>query len=355
MANISDFELTTLPGLFRWYAQSARQMAYQAHSRAEAEYWQDTLRVKLWQLLGDMPAEKPPNDPQTLEVFESAHFRREFIVIQTQADEYMPCYVLVPRHTKPPYKPVIALHGHGSWGARGLVGIATSDIEREFIKLHNYDYAQQLAQRGYLVFAPVMRGFAERSEPAFAQSHDSNPDARMWISSCKQLSLDALLCGKTLLGLRVWDVMRLIDYIKTRPEPMIQGLGCVGLSGGATITLFAAALDSRISSAVVSGYFSTFRESIMSIDHCVCNYIPGIVKYAEMVDIAGLIAPRPLLIETGRHDPIFPTEAAQRAFVELQPIYQRFDAPANLTLDQFDGGHQWSGQKAYDWLGSHLS
>ncbi len=166
--------------------------------------------------------------------------------------------------------------------------------------------------------------------------------------------MDALLCGKTLLGLRVWDVMRLIDYIKTRPEPMIDGLGCVGLSGGATITLFTAALDTRITCAVVSGYFNTFRDSIMAMDHCPCNYIPGIVKYAEMADIAGLIAPRPLLIETGRHDPIYPTEAAQRALDQLSPIYTAFEAQSKLAVDQFEGAHQWSGQKAYEWLDQHL-
>src|SRR5258708_9417314 len=300
MANISDFELTTLPGLFRWYDQSARQMAFRAQSWIEAEMWQRDLRDVIMRVLGDLPAVPPSLDPHVIEVVETEHCRREYVVIQTRVGEYMPCYVLIPQAAKPPYKPVIALHGHGSWGARGIIGMAASELENDFIKLVNYDYAQQLALRGYLVFAPVLRGFAERAEPAFEHSHDSVPDARMWLSSCKQVSLDALLCGKTLLGLRVWDVMRLVEYIKTRPESMIDGLGCVGLSGGATITLFTAALDTRINCAVVSCYFHTFPPFITAMDHCPCNYVPSIVKYTEMADIAGLIAPRPLLIQTER-------------------------------------------------------
>ncbi len=131
---------------------------------------------------------------------------------------------------------------------------------------------------------------------------------------------------------------------------MIEGLGCVGLSGGGTVTLFTAALDQRITCAVVSGYMNTFRASIMSIEHCFCNYIPGILQYAEIPDIAGLIAPRPLLVESGMHDPIYPSKATQQALDELRPVYRCLGAEDRLDADFFEGEHQWSGRKAYDWL-----
>jgi len=84
-----------------------------------------------------------------------------------------------------------------------------------------------------------------------------------------------------------------------------------------------------------------------------CNFVPGIVKVAEMVDIAGLVAPRPLLIETGTRDPIFPTTATQQAYAELQKIYAAFRT-ANLDINVFEGEHAWSGAKAYDWLAQWL-
>ena len=116
------------------------------------------------------------------------------------------------------------------------------------------------------------------------------------------------------------------------------------------MALFAAALDPRITCAVVSGYFNTFRDSIMAIRHCICNYVPGIATAAEIADIAGLIAPRPLLIESGMQDPIFPHDSALGAFAKLDHIYASFSAEDRLALDPFDDGHRWNGAKACDWL-----
>lgn len=74
----------------------------------------------------------------------------------------------------------------------------------------------------------------------------------------------------------------------------------MGISGGGLVAAFASALDERIKAAVVSGYVNTFEASIMAIRHCIDNYVPGLLQDAEMPDIVGLIAPRPLLIESGR-------------------------------------------------------
>ena len=120
------------------------------------------------------------------------------------------------------------------------------------------------------------------------------------------------------------------------------------------MTLFTTALDARITCAVVSGYFNTFRDSIMAVRHCLCNFVPGMARVAEMVDIAGLVAPRPLLIETGKRDPIFPTAATQRAYQGLQKIYAVWSAAPNLDIDIFEGEHAWSGAKAYALLAKWL-
>jgi dienelactone hydrolase len=202
-----------------------------------------------------------------------------------------------------------------------------------------------------MVFAPVLRGFAERMEDT-PLSDTARP---LWSSSCRVLAVNAMLLGKSLLGLRIWDVMRLVDYIRTRPEAPGAAIGCVGFSGGGTVALFSAALDQRISCTVVNSYFNTFRDSIMAIEHCLCNYLPGILKYAEMADIAGLIAPRPLLVVSGAHDPIFPAAATARALAALRPVYELLGAPERLDADIFAGGHQWNGAKTYDWLGRWLA
>jgi dienelactone hydrolase len=351
MNRLSDFELRTLPGLWHEVDQTPRQLAFRAQTRHEAEVWQKTLHDKLIELLGCFPADRCDLDPHPIETVEETSYTRELVVIQTQPGEYMPVHVLRPRTATPPYKPVIALHGHGSDGARLLLGIADDPPKVEHMRALNYDYARQLAARGFLVFVPVMRGFAERLEDPALQDTDET----LWLKSCHTAGMGALLLGKTLLGLRVWDIMRLVDYIRTRPEPMTPGLGCTGLSGGGTVTLFTTALEPRITCAAVSGYFNTFRDSIMAIRHCACNYVPGILNYAEMVDVAGLIAPRPLLVESGRQDPIFPVSAAQRAYVELQTIYHTFNADDRTKAVLFDGEHAWYGVETYGWLDHWLS
>ena len=116
-----------------------------------------------------------------------------------------------------------------------------------------------------------------------------------------------------MIGWRVWDVMRTIDYIATRAELDRSRVGCMGISGGGTVTVFAAALEPRIRAAMVSGYLNTFRDSVGSLAHCIDNYVPGILNWAEMHDVAGLIAPRPLFVESGEKDNIFPIKPASRA------------------------------------------
>ena len=126
-----------------------------------------------------------------------------------------------------------------------------------------------------------------------------------------------------MIGWRVWDVMRTIDYIETRHELDAGRIGCIGISGGGTATLFGAALEPRIRAALVSGYLNTFRDSIGSLSHCIDNYVPGILNWAEMPDIAGLIAPRPFFSESGEKDNIFPVKAAVESFNQVRDIYTR--------------------------------
>jgi dienelactone hydrolase len=351
MPNLSDFQLGTVPGLLRRYDQASPRLAFRARTPAEALAWQAELRAAFARLLGEWPAERCHLDPHLIDSVEDEHFTRELIVFQTQTGEYVPCYILVPRAVAPPYRAVIALHGHGSAGARHVVGLAANAAEAELAARANYDYARQLALRGFLVFAPTLRGFGERMEPAPLRDTSNE----MYASSCEAAAYDALLFGQTLLGLRVWDQMRLIDYIATRPEPRGRGLACVGLSGGGTVTTYAAALEPRITCAVISCALNPYRDSILPLSHCACNYVPGVLQIAEMADIAGLIAPRPVLIEAGTEDQGFPLAGTRRAVADLRRVYECLGAGGALETDIFEGGHRWSGAKAYDWLAKELA
>jgi dienelactone hydrolase len=347
-------DFTTLTTLWDEYEQMPRRLAYRATTQSEWAEWRSQLRGKIVELLGRFPTSAVPLQPQLLEERDLPEYTLQKVALQSEPGIYIPCYVLTPHNVVPPYRPVIALHGHGSGGAAHLLGRIVNEetrtAETAHIAAHNYNYAHQLACHGFMVFAPEQRGFGERMEPGPGLIFGSD----MGRSSCRSLAFNALMMGKTVLGMRVWDVMRTLDYISSRPESMVAGAGCVGLSGGGTTTLYASVVDERITAPVLSGAFSSFRSSIMSTIHCDCNYIPQILEFAEMADIAALIAPRPLLIEAGTEDPIFPVAEVKIAGREAAKVYDLLSVPERFDQDIFEGGHRFSGNKCFDWLARWL-
>jgi hypothetical protein len=119
----------------------------------------------------------------------------------------------------------------------------------------------------------------------------------------------------------------------------------MGISGCGTCAQFTSALDSRIKAAFVSGYLNTFRDSIISVSHCINNCVPGILNWAENYDVAGLIAPRPFFSEGGTHDPIFPVAATRESFTRVKKVYEVFNASDLAQQEIFDGLHEFQGVK----------
>lgn len=343
---IPHAHLSTMALLQKQYETQLRQLAFRARTLGEWRTWRDALRLRLSESLGGFPMVRYELNVQVAEVVEEKNYRREKIFFYSEPSAAVPCYVLIPKKVSPPYRPVIVLHGHGSGGARLLLGKPRGKTERAQLKAYNYNYAQQLAEQGYMVFLPVQRALGERVEKdkPFRTQTGANE------KSCEMITNVSLLFGRTLLGMRVWDVKRTIDYIHTRPEPMVEGIGCVGFSGGGTTALYAAALDERLDPVVIDGAFCSYRSSIMSVPHCSDNYVPGILRYAEIADVAGLIAPRALLIEHGTRDPIFPIEGVREAYQDLGRTYALLESSDRLCADFFPGAHRFSGRKAFDWL-----
>lgn len=345
-----SIDFTTLDSLWQAYDELIPSHRFTAENQEAWEEWREELLAHIKAILGTMPPQKPTRKAQILQSEMLPHYRLEKAALPVEEAIEAPCYVLTPHHVDPPYRPVIALHGHGSGGASHLIGRVRSEetrsAEEGHIAAHNYDYAHQLALKGFMVFAPEQRGFGERMETYEGMTLG---DA-MWRSSCRSLAFNALLMGRTILGMRVWDVQRTIDYIAARPEEISPKVGCVGLSGGGTTTLYAALMEPRIFAPVISGAFGSFRRSIMETMHCDCNYLPGILKVAEMADLAAAIAPRPLLIEAGTEDPIFPVDSVRQANEEVARVYRLLGVPERFDEDIFEGGHRFSGAKSFDWF-----
>ncbi|MBN1642209.1 MAG: hypothetical protein JXA09_13320 [Anaerolineae bacterium] len=208
----------------------------------------------------------------------------------------------------------------------------------------------QLVRQGFVVLCPDARGFGERRE----WPRQGDTDDLVLGGSCEVLNHMAMPLGQTVTGMWTWDLMRLIDYAETRADCDAGRLGCAGLSGGGLQTLWLAALDERVRCAVVSGYFYGYRDSLLVLcGNCSCNYVPHLWETADMGDIGALIAPRPLLIETGSRDALNGARGLENVVEQVaiaQRAYDLLGTPDLLAHSVFEGEHRWHGVEAIPWL-----
>lgn len=331
--------------LQRWDA-APRALRFQAKSRRDAEAWQKRLRPKVVELMGGFPKERPPVKAQTLEVKSYPRFRRETVVFESRPGMTVFGYLLTPAGARGALPTVVCYPGHGR-GVDDIVGIDEKGGDRTDKDGYQHDFALQVVEMGLAAFAIEPAGFGCRRDAiAFKRN--------LTQSSCLPSGGAALLLGETIIGWRVFDVMRSLDWLETRPEVDKTRFGCAGISGGGMGTMFAAAVDGRIKASLVSGYLCTFRDSIVSLSHCIDNYLPGVLNYAEMSDIAGLIAPRAFFAESGEKDNIFPVAAARSAFAEVEKIYEVFGAAEMAGHEVHPHAHIFHGVEGLPFLARQL-
>jgi len=255
-------------------------------------------------------------------------------------------WVLVPDGVSPSRSgklpAVIATPGHGI-GAKDLIGLTEKGVDRQEGHGYQKDYAIQAVRLGYATLVIEPMGFGERRDEAMATGKSGEPGC--YAGACLTQML-----GTTLAAIRSNDIMCGINYLETLPQIDARRIAMMGISGGGQLTLWTTAIEPRIKAAVVSGYMNTVRASIMGMHHCICNFIPGLANVLDMPDLGCLVAPRPLLIESGTTDPIFPIAATKQAILRVKKAYSALGAPDRLVADIFEGDHQWSGAKVPDFL-----
>ncbi len=308
--------------------------------------WQATLREKVVDLLRLAPR---PTAPPTVEVAKSERlegYARELVYMRAVDGALVPAYVLRPLNLDRPAPAVLALHGHGP-GKVIPVDLPPEGYDRQAgIVQGQRDCAVQAARRGMVAVAPDLRAFGELrlgDEQTQRSGH-----------SCVQMSMRAIQLGQTLLGMRISDLMQLVDWLSAQNHVDPQRICATGNSGGGAATLFLAAVDTRIAVAVPSCYFCTFEASLLGIHHCPCNYVPDLSLYAEMYDVAGLVAPRPMLVVAGKEDPIFPIRAVRQAFNKLKRVYEAADAGDQVELYVGEGGHRYYSERVWPFVSEKL-
>jgi dienelactone hydrolase len=329
-------------------AEMPKWAEFVANNAREARAWQKRTRKRLAAVVGFLDQKRAPLDPHVVRTVDRGSYVRRKVILRTTPWSDLPLYVLEPKGEG--RKPVVlALHGHG-YGVKDIVGLWEDGSERWEPEGYHKDFGCELAKRGFIVAAPEISCFGERTTNYDHLKQQLRP------TTCHNAGTYAMMLGKSIAGLRVWEGMRALDYLaESNKHADMDRIGAMGISGGGLHTFFSTALDLRIKACVISGYFCDWRHSVLAMNHCTCNFIPGLMQLGELADLAGLIAPRPTLVENGTRDDIFPIQHVKKTVSKARRAWDAFAAGEKLQTDYFEGRHAIGGAKAYDFLGKYLA
>ena len=295
--------------------------------------WQEKARARLNQRLG-LPLESTEANFRIEWTHEEPDFTEIRFIFSSEPDVDVIGHLLLPKSAPGGKLPlIICLQGH-SKGIHISLGRPIYPGDEANISGGDRDFARQIVARGQAALALEQRGFGERG------GTEKGP-------ACYQPAVQAILLGKTLIGQRCWDISRAIDVVSHEfPQLDMDRIAIMGNSGGGTASIYAAALDERIRAVMPSCAFCGYLPSIGAQYHCLCNYVPGIMNDFDMGDLAGLIAPRPLVVVNGKDDTIFPLDSAK----EQADIARRYYAAAGAS-DHFEHIIGPEGHRFYAALG----
>jgi dipeptidyl aminopeptidase/acylaminoacyl peptidase len=282
---------------------SFRRFAYKKGTPEEALEWQQGLRQDLAQLMKitDLMKQGEHISFETKILQESTddgYIQRE-IELQSTPGRRIRVILTLPRPPAAGKMPaVVCLHGHG--GSRHAVYEAEAPYR---------GFAAELARRGFVTIAPDVG-----QHDVFEEEH-------------------------TLMGERLWDAMRCVDYLESLREVAPNRIGCAGLSLGGEMAMWLAAMDIRIQAAVSAGFLTVMDQ--MERNHCLCWKFDGLRELVDFPDIYALTAPRALQCQNGKLEPTsqFNITMAKYAIEQIRPAYFDFSRPENLELDIHDGAH----------------
>lgn len=327
--------------LVRDAEQAPLGMLFRGESPQACLAWQQNFAAQLRDLLG--PHRPPPEWETVVERrVELDDHRRDELILRSPGHPDLPVYLLTPNsEAGRPGPAILALHGHGAHGYDALAGVADSEEAERGIREVNYDYGRQLVRRGYVVAIPCFTPFGRRLDDKEAYGGDD---------ACAVTYVRMQLLGRVLMAENLRDALWSFELLQRNPRVDGARIGCVGLSYGGRMAMLAAALERRIRVAVVSGALNLMQERILHRYSCGAQVIPGLLRYGDVPEIGGLIAPRPVLWEIGSQDKLMVPEWIDPALQRLRRPYEALQAADQLQVDRFDGGHRWNGVHAYPLL-----
>lgn len=343
--------------------REGRSAAFKGATPDDFEAWQIATRDRLFDLLGLSIMDRVPIEVRELDRVQIAGgIVRIHAMLQVEHNVWMPFYLLEPQTPKLDAhgcrRCYICPHGHQGAGAASVAGVTGVPAVDDAVRKFNYDYGLRLARMGYVTVCPDARGWGYRRDWK-GQGDDESSFLR---GTCLNQARMAEPLGLTVAGLNAWDNMRLIDYLESRGDIAMDDLGCFGFSGGGYMTLYLAALDPRVRKAFVSGYLYGVDDSLLHLNgNCSCNYVPGLWRLLDMGDIASLIAPRPLLVQSCEDDHLNGARGLANVDEQLDIVcgaYELVGHAGDLSHEVCPGGHHLGVAhlaEDIEWLDGHAA
>jgi cephalosporin-C deacetylase-like acetyl esterase len=288
------------------------------------------LRADLLAAWGGFPAETCPLDPQDHGELKRDGYVVKKVSFQTMPGVRMPANLYLPAGGG---KRAAILMVHGHWkGAKQDPVVQARCIGA--------------AKLGFVVLCVDAFGAGERAVgTALGEYHGDTTAATL------------LPLGQPLSGIQVYENMRAVDYLLTRPEVDGGRIGITGASGGGNQTMYAGAYDERFKAVVPVCSVGNYQ-SYLGAACCLCEVVPGALRFTEEGAVLGLVAPRALMVVNATRDARqFSVDEARRSLGYARPVFDLFRKGGSVRHAVFESGHDYSRamrEEMYGWMALHL-
>ncbi len=303
------------------------QHRFNGKTISDFEFWKNNMRIKLSKILGLDKMKPDIKNNEFIFKKDYKNYTLEKYVLNTLRNLKMPYYKLTPKNGC--NKAVIAIHGHGSDGKEGLAGFEGESFKSNIVKF-NYSYGYDFLNKGYTVYIPDLPGAGERMLGIYGDKR----------AECSDINNALISMGMCLQGIILSEMKILLDLISEKYEY----IGCCGFSGGANCGIWLSAMDDRLSFCVISGFFHSFKDTLLYTNRCGCNFVPKLWEVADMGDLLAVAAPLDIYIETGKYDKLNGVRGIDGVLEQLEianTAYAVFNK--KLTINICDGEHKWFG------------
>ena len=277
-------------------------------------------RQELYDLLGDLPLRSRPLEVQQIAEEERQEYVLETLVLNLNGIEAVPAYFVRPKDGQGPLPVILYNHAHG-----GDYILGKDELLAGRKVLQRPPYADVLTKLGYAALCIDTWAFGERRG-----------------RSEGEIFREMLWSGQVMWGMMVFDSLRALDYLESRPDVDSARIGTLGLSMGSTMAWWLAALDTRVKVCIDICCLTDFEALIAhrSLEgHSVYYFVPRLLKHFTTAQINALIAPRTHLSLAGIFDPLTPPDGLDRIDAALREVYAAAGAADAWRLSRYATGH----------------